>query len=55
MTNKQIKGETMNEKNDKVKIQSAIKQLQDNANLPWGCSISKEASEDSTAFRGWKT
>ena len=50
MTNKQIKGENViNEKNDKVKIQSAIKQLQDNANLPW------EASEDSTAFRGWKT
>lgn len=35
----------MGEKNNEAKIQSAIEQLQDNVNLPWGCSISKEASE----------
>ena len=35
----------MNNKNEDVNIQEAIKELQDNMNLPWGCSISKKTSE----------
>lgn len=35
----------MDNKNEDVNMQEAIKELQDNINLPWGCYISKKTSE----------